>query len=250
MQLHLVLAWRDWETRPQRHKGDPCEVRLHANPNDARLCPVFWLTESLELGEEKFNRSNDKKKRATWEDSPILPPLSLTVCQKKLRVRFETAGCACHASHSLVRSGAHWAARCGLDILEVKDVGRWVNLQHLKRHVSKGKHHAENRRTENGSNPVIDFWVHDRNAHCSTVKGADKSQAIVTQHFHLTNVHQQLFLSPVQTNQWPRVAQSSFAKPLLFGKEASLLPLFHSTAHPFHSVVQLRTACSDASMTL
>jgi len=77
---------------------------------------------------------------------------------------FITAGMRKYSSHSFRRSGAQWAARCGLDVTDIKDIGRWVSLIHLERYVTEGKRMQEEILVETGAteDPIHSFWTFNR----------------------------------------------------------------------------------------
>jgi len=56
-----------------------------------------------------------------------------------------------------------FAARCGVDITDIKDIGCWVTLLHCGRYVAEGKRKHEELLVEHaGKDPIYKFWVYNK----------------------------------------------------------------------------------------
>lgn len=56
-----------------------------------------------------------------------------------------------------------FAARCGVDITDIKDIGHWVTLLYVGRYVAEGKRkHKELLVEHAGNDPIYAFWVFNK----------------------------------------------------------------------------------------
>jgi hypothetical protein len=170
MPMYITLTWTDWKGRPTKHRRRPYQIRLWHNPLHAQYCPVTWLLKAIAInkpsGENPSQELIDE-----FINGPVLFKMTTRLYQKYLRALFKASGLVGHTSHSVRRSAAHWAAQCGLDVLEIKDIGRWISLHNLQKYVSEGKRYHEQRVLLSAKDPILSFWVLDRNTHCSTMEG-------------------------------------------------------------------------------
>ena len=165
MPAFLQVELLDWKGRPARKKGVPHRLRIMCNPLDFRFCPVFWVLEHL-------NGRTDL-------DDPLallFTPVSASTYRKQFGDLLDRSVTeeACVAagvdpsladfvsSHSVRRTAAQWAARCGTNLITVRDVGRWETLEHLAKYVSMGaEDHQQAKRLAGGADPIYLFWVFD-----------------------------------------------------------------------------------------
>jgi len=77
-------------------------------------------------------------------------------------VILEESGPEC-ASHSIRRSAAQWAARCGASLNITRDIGRWQTVQTPLVHLAEGQRQSEEAAhgAENGVDPVHESWPFD-----------------------------------------------------------------------------------------
>ena len=61
------------------------------------------------------------------------------------------------SSHSIRRSAARWARRCGASDRILLEVGRWKDWNQLKTYLGEGEDDIE--LDEDGKDPVLKFWV-------------------------------------------------------------------------------------------
>ena len=61
------------------------------------------------------------------------------------------------SSHSIRRSAARWARRCGASDRILLEVGRWKDWNQLKTYLGEGEDDVE--LDEDGKDPVLKFWV-------------------------------------------------------------------------------------------
>jgi hypothetical protein len=150
---HIIIKWRNWKGRKLR-KGVPYAVRLCANPINPKYCPVTWLLRHWAI---------DWKNGVSLTEGPILPPIHTRTHQEQMKGLFRLVGKPHFSSHSFRRSGAQWAARCGLDTLAIKDIGRWQSLANVERYMAEGVAYTKRRLEELGTttDPIVQFWVFD-----------------------------------------------------------------------------------------
>jgi hypothetical protein len=169
MPMFITLVSTDWKGRPRKHRKKPYRIRLWMNPLHAEYCPITWLLKALSINQPDVSATLLEKD--TYNNGPIFIKMSSVTYQKYLKDLFQAARIPGHTSHSVRRSAAHWAAQCGLDVLEIKDIGRWQALTHLERYVSEGKQYHEQRVSLRGFDPVVGFWVLNHKTHLSTMIG-------------------------------------------------------------------------------
>jgi hypothetical protein len=149
----IELTWMDWKSRPVNKKGSPYLIRLYHNPKSLNFCPVHWLYTHWVLR---------KPADRDIEGAPIFTPMDSRTYQKALRQLFKGAGVECEAcsSHSVRRSAAQWAGRCGANIVTIKNVGRWETLLNLLRYVSDGVqvHTMAMQDSTSGVDPIFEFY--------------------------------------------------------------------------------------------
>jgi hypothetical protein len=149
LPVWIELTWVDWKGRPKKHKKSPYKVRLHANPLDARYCPVHWMIKHW------CDRGNDLD-----PSEPVYKKLSSKVHQKHVSNLFDELDLD-GSSHSVRRMAAQWAARCKADINVIKNVGRWSSLDHLVVYLDEGlqTHATRVLDSADGVDPISKFWV-------------------------------------------------------------------------------------------
>jgi hypothetical protein len=158
----IVLVWKDWKGRPSWHKTQCPEyrIRLYANPQDLRYCPVHWVFKEWSL------RSKDGEPLT----GPIIQSVTSTNFMKDLKQLFMAAGLTPCSSHSIRRSAAQWARRCGADLSVIRNIGRWVEYSNLLLYIAEAeKISREKRRNNNGRDPLWDFWMFDTDTQWDTM---------------------------------------------------------------------------------
>jgi hypothetical protein len=151
----IIVAWRKWKGRPKKLGNSKYRLRIMANFLDFRFCPVHWLMKSLSIRKE------------LKKSDPILPPMTSTTYQRNLKILFSCneydadgdGKYTCYSSHSLRRSAAQWAGRCGLGELDIRDIGRWCSLDHVGRYVAEGQRLRAEMEFNHGIDPIVNFWV-------------------------------------------------------------------------------------------
>ena len=75
-------------------------------------------------------------------------------------------------NHSVRKTGAEWAARCGGSLQEISATGRWLCVATVERYMKQGKDVGEEKRQNNAgvSDPIREFWIY-RPTHRGTQNG-------------------------------------------------------------------------------
>jgi hypothetical protein len=163
----LVVKFRDWKGRPiwSKNQKPKYRLRLYHNPLDLRFCPLHWLFKHWALRSQRS---------APLTKGPIIESLSAHTFMTDLKSLFKGAGLPTCSSHSIRRSAAQWARRCGADIVVIRNVGRWVDLRNLLAYIAEAEMISrDRRRRNNGVDPVRNVWFFDTDTQCDTMdKGA------------------------------------------------------------------------------
>ena len=153
----LEIQWKDWKSRPLWHKLQipHYKQRIYANHLDSRFCPVTWLKIHWELEANA--------------DGPICSKCTPDTYRRDLRKLFGIHGFD-YTSHSIRRSGAQWARRCGADLIHVRNVGRWCDLKTILVYIAEGELLGRRAiRNNNGADPVHLIWRFDTDSMISTM---------------------------------------------------------------------------------
>ena len=101
---------------------------------------------------------------------PIIQSVTSTNFMKDLKQLFMAAGLTPCSSHSIRRSAAQWARRCGADLSVIRNIGRWVEYSNLLLYIAEAeKISREKRRNNNGRDPLWDFWMFDTDTQWDTM---------------------------------------------------------------------------------
>jgi hypothetical protein len=149
---YVQVAWTNWKKRPKKQKNAPYLVRIYHNPKDLRFCPVHWLFTSWSLRQDEDRHA---------PGAALLPSIESNTYMVHLRILCDKAGQDCEilSSHSVRRSAAQWAGRCGADLVTVRNIGRWMSLLNLARYVSDGVQlHRQMESDYEGEDPIFEFW--------------------------------------------------------------------------------------------
>ena len=75
-------------------------------------------------------------------------------------------------NHSVRKTAAEWAARCGATTTEIAATARWLCFATVERYHKQGKDVGEEKRQNNAgeSDPIREFWIY-RPTHRGTANG-------------------------------------------------------------------------------
>jgi len=162
--LWIQVGMTKWKSRKGGRSAE-YQIRIYSNPRDLRFCAVHWLLEHWKLQ----NRADERGPRA-----PILRAMSSTTWRLKLHNLFGLINLE-GSSHSVRRSAAMWAARCGASLYVIKNIGRWESVDHVLVYVAEGRQESVKKIKDNdGVDPIWAFWPFNRDAMVSTLEIGDK----------------------------------------------------------------------------
>ena len=155
---------RDWKWKRKSNKGKPYWMKLHRNYLDTRFCIVFHLLSYLHYYEITegpiFQYKGDKMSEPQWElmTTTIFKHSGLYVAAH----RDEDGGY--HekkgpTNHSIRRSAAQWAGRCGAREVDVRNTGRWKTMEELAKYMAQGAvDKIKAQRKVKGADPLRKIW--------------------------------------------------------------------------------------------
>jgi hypothetical protein len=146
---YLDLVWYNWKGRRSANVGSEYHIRIYHNPKHLKYDPITWIIK------EWRSRTRAELKEPGAE---VFFPLSARAWNEALRTYvFGPLDLAC-TSHSVRRSAAQWAGRCGSDISVIRNVGRWECLSELLKYVAEGNERSLIMTRDHDADPIFDFW--------------------------------------------------------------------------------------------
>jgi hypothetical protein len=157
---YMNITVRRWKGNEDGRKAART-FHIKRNLNDTRFCPVFnlarWLAILAENGVEQgplFPLTN--------EGCVSNPLEEMTAGQWGAWIQkvFDRAGGVLESctTHSIRRSAAQWACRCGANLDQVMRGGLWETLQQLTEYLSEGRMVNYDRVNRVGYDDVENFW--------------------------------------------------------------------------------------------
>ena len=154
--MHVKLAWRNWKGR-RENVGEQRFIAIGRNLVEPMFCPVLalmrWLNilSSWGIKDGKIFIDDECKSSREYRES-------LRNWFKKCEVE----GSKLHlcTSHSVRRTAAQWAARCGYDINRIMDIGRWRDVRVARFYVGVGTRDHDNALSEHdGVDPIFSICM-------------------------------------------------------------------------------------------
>lgn len=159
-------------------------IRLWRNYIDPRFCPVLWLMTYLSYFTIATGAifQQDTPDPETGNPTPTGENMVPTVWEKMTDAIFKAAGMydptkpagerGC-TNHSIRRSAAQWAGRCGAGELAVRNNGRWKTLEMLMLYIAQGRTSNSHAKEANeGGDPIEKIWVF-KEVHVESFNGLD-----------------------------------------------------------------------------
>ena len=162
----LIVTFLDWKSRPVWHKTQipRYKIRIYANHVDTRFCPIHWLIHHWDI--------------ENLVSGPIVQARNEDQYRNDLKSLFNSVGFD-YTSHSVRRSAAQWARRCGADLVVIRNVGRWVSYTSLLYYIAEAEQAARaamRKNNNSGIDPVIYYWIFDTDTMINTMdKGSPSS---------------------------------------------------------------------------
>ena len=146
-------------------------MKIHRNYCDPRFCPVLWLIillfyQGMTEGPIFQSETGEGFAPAQWQTA--LKHL-FTAASLYTPASNGQRGHGC-TSHSIRRSAAQWASRCGGRDSDVRNTGRWKGLKHLLRYLAQGAMTREDYEDDEVEDPIFSMWVYKRT--CSSRVGS------------------------------------------------------------------------------
>jgi hypothetical protein len=163
---YIQISFLNWKGRARKKVNTRYRIRIYANKIDARFCPVHWLMYC-------WSRNNLRKDNG----AQIIPKkCSEKNYQEHIKHLFGKIPRAqgssefiC-SSHSVRRSAAQFASRCGVDIMKIRDIGRWVAFKNMAVYVAEGqKNRKQILKDNNGCDPIYKIWIFNEEAAVDSV---------------------------------------------------------------------------------
>ena len=173
MPTFLYITIRRWKNNAKGDMWPPRRFMIKRNMNKNMMwcCPVFhlarWLTYLSENGVEQGPLFP-----FTEEGTVHFPLEEMKEGQWKAWVHkvFDRVGgkLATCSAHSIRRSGAQWAGRCGAELDAIMQGGLWETYDNLMTYIQEGRLTAAELEAEVGKDPIFQFWVWERTRFATT----------------------------------------------------------------------------------
>mmetsp|Transcript_17222 Transcript_17222/g.36455 ORF Transcript_17222/g.36455 Transcript_17222/m.36455 type:complete len:502 (+) Transcript_17222:36-1541(+) len=166
----IELGLRDWKCRTAANRGKRYALRLHRNHQDPRFCPVSWLiiyliqfsiadsphTTQGKYGRPIFQKEVNGVPTGDYMTTDMWTAITDRMFAKtKLYDLEKKTGCT---NHSIRRSAAQWAGRCGARELDVRNNGRWKTMELLALYMGQGPIAMAKALEEHDFDPIEKIW--------------------------------------------------------------------------------------------
>ena len=159
------MALRAWKWRRKANKGKPYYLKLHRNYVDKRFDIVYHLLAYLHYFEltkgavfQKHDGNNMTPEQWEARTDTIFKQAGLYVPAHRDEdgIYHRKKGCT---NHSIRRSAAQWAGRCGGREIDVRNTGRWKTMEELAKYMAQGAvDKTTAQRAVKGDDPVRTIW--------------------------------------------------------------------------------------------
>jgi hypothetical protein len=166
LPIYIQISFLNWKGRPRNMVNTRYRIRIYANKINAKYCPVHWLMycwsrNSLRkqpgaqiIPKRCSEKTYQKHIKELFQKIPKSPGASPIVC----------------SSHSVRRSAAQFASRCGVDCMRIRDIGRWVSFANMAIYVAEGQNASKRIRRDNGGiDPIYKIWIFNEEAAVDSV---------------------------------------------------------------------------------
>ena len=145
------VIFRKWKARKAT---SDYPLRMHSNQIDATCCVVWWMMYHIGCLKEsgRYNEKDRLWNLSSTDYQRILKKVFIWIADETGEDYFRYL-----SSHSLRRTAARWARRCGADDRVLMDVGRWKDWNQLKTYLGEGEDDIE--LDGDGKDPILKFWV-------------------------------------------------------------------------------------------
>ena len=146
----VMLNWKNRGGKKRINVGKPYPMKIHRNYLDPIFCPVTWVLIYLKYAghttgplfalpkDDTMAGLSDpqwKGMLAHWFLKAGLRTRAIPASEEDGQPRIPPKGCS---SHSIRRSAAQWASRCGAREMDVRNAGRWRSMLILAKYLAQG----------------------------------------------------------------------------------------------------------------
>lgn len=139
---YINVGWRDWKSRKKSSKNKLYNIMLWRNHLDPRFCPVTWLMCWIKYSGLKSGK--------------VWGAMCSDLWTRKLAMFYGFMGKPECTPHSIRRTAAQWAARCGDMGWGPRNAGRWRNWGTVMIYIAQGS--AQARNYPEGKDPILTTW--------------------------------------------------------------------------------------------
>ena len=160
---YIIIFMTNWKSRKRANVGKPYPFKIHRNYLDPTYCPVLWLLFYLRASKHVsgplFQRKGSAISEAEWIRMTNHWFETAGIRTRGWKGVRKPTGCS---NHSIRRSAAQWAGRCGAREMDVRNAGRWRSMQILAKYMAQGAVQREEYEDDDGtqrSDPIFEMWV-------------------------------------------------------------------------------------------
>lgn len=155
---YIIFVWKDWKSRKKSSKGKPYPIKIHRNyTRDTRFCPVYWTLLYLQYSGHTTGPifKNEGAEGGRVKATQWIRMTAHMFYHANQRFGFKQ-GCT---NHSIRRSAAQWAGRCGAREVDVKNAGRWLSMEVMARYMAQGAQMRDDYEDDGrGEDPIFSVW--------------------------------------------------------------------------------------------
>ena len=179
---YITIGMRNWKSRLKTNRGKLYKMKIRRNYLDATYCPVLWTLIYLKYsGHETgalFQMPGGRRKGERVTDTCWCGMTNHWFEKVGIRVGGHAAsrdpdtdeyisarGARGATNHSIRRSAAQWAGRCGAREMDVRNAGRWRSMQILAKYLGQGAMEREAYEDDEEGpcqDPIFRMWVFKR----------------------------------------------------------------------------------------
>ena len=170
---YVIVSMTNWKSRKKAHVGKAYPLKIHRNYVDPNYCPVTWLLIYLFYSGHKegalFQLKGQRLTESQWclMTNHLMGVAGLRVNGRAANpdtgeAAVPSSGCS---NHSIRRSAAQWAGRCGAREMDVRNAGRWRSMMILARYMAQGAVQREDYEDDEdgpSEDPIFRMWVFKR----------------------------------------------------------------------------------------
>lgn len=167
---------RNWKSRKKANIGKPYAMKIHRNYLNPDFDPVFWLMAYLSYQDATsgplFQDNGQGLSVDTWTGMTdhLFEAAGLRTKARSAEPANESTGAPARpavapsgcTNHSIRRSAAQWAGRCGARELDVRNAGRWKSMKVLATYMAQGALQRDEYEDSGDAatlDPIFKTWV-------------------------------------------------------------------------------------------